>query len=61
MGLISLSPRSRDFEIVVDAFCFYIEEIREEIARAEGVTPSEVVLYRFTGWSRSEEYEREVV
>lgn len=38
-----------------------MEEIREEIARAEGVAPSEVILYRFTGWRRSEEYEREAV
>lgn len=38
-----------------------MEEIKEEIAEAGGVAPSEVILYRFKGWIRTEEYEREAV
>lgn len=34
--------------------------IREEIAAAAGVEPGAVVLYQFTGWSRSPEY-KEVI
>ena len=33
--------------------------IRDEIAAAAGVDPGDVILYKFTGWSRSPEY-REV-
>ena len=34
--------------------------IRDEIAAAAGVDPGDVILYQFTGWSRSPEY-REVI
>ena len=33
------------------------ELIRQEIADAAGVDPGDVVLYKFTGWSRSASYE----
>ena len=48
-----------------DCYYFYSHSwsddgIREEIAAAAGVEPGDVVLYEFTGWSRSPEY-REVI
>jgi hypothetical protein len=44
-----------------DNYYFYTHEwrdddIKEEIAIAAGVDPGDVILYMFTGWSRSPEY-----
>ena len=44
-----------------DCYYFYSHSwsddgIRDEIAAAAGVDPDNVVLYKFTGWSRSPEY-----
>lgn len=47
--------------IVNDDFSIYAyswnnDDIRAEIADAAGVSPCDVILYTFTGWSRSPEY-----
>lgn len=44
-----------------ETYCLYAhgwddDEIRAEIADAAGVTPDNVTLYKFTGWSRTAEY-----
>lgn len=44
-----------------DCYYFYSHSwsddgIRDEIAAAAGVDPGDVILYQFTGWSRSPEY-----
>lgn len=44
-----------------DSYCMYCyedspEQIRAEIASAEGVTPDEIEMHAFTGWSRTPVY-----